>query len=57
MGPPPPSGPSGEIMSNTYTTSFQSFPKVAVDEQGNFNLVWNSYYQDGNLLGVIGQRV
>jgi hypothetical protein len=49
--------PAGsEFRVNTYTTSRQSSPSVAVDSSGNFVVVWNSYEQDGSYFGVFGQR-
>jgi hypothetical protein len=41
---------------NTYTTSYQYDPAVAVDDAGNFVVVWTSAYQDGSDSGVFGQR-
>jgi len=46
----------GEFQINTYTTSFQTVPSVAVDGSGNFVVVWNSYGQDGSGFGIFGQR-
>jgi hypothetical protein len=45
-----------EFQVNTYTTSLQFGPEVAVDGSGNFVVVWNSYEQDGSKFGVFGQR-
>jgi hypothetical protein len=46
-----------EFQANTYTTSNQRFPSVAVDNNGKFVVVWHSYgQQDGNSYGVFGQR-
>jgi hypothetical protein len=45
-----------EFRVNTYTTSFQFGPSVAVDPNGNFVVVWTSYRQDGHYSGVFGQR-
>jgi hypothetical protein len=46
----------GEFRVNTYTTSDQAFPSVAVSNAGNFVVVWESYLQDGSNWGVFGQR-
>lgn len=40
---------------NTYTTGSQSYPRVAALPDG-FVVVWQSEKQDGNGLGVFGQR-
>ncbi len=45
-----------EIPINTYTTGFQAEPDVAIDDAGNFVVVWKSYGQDGSGYGVFGQR-
>lgn len=41
---------------NTETTQDQSNPSVAADAQGNFIVVWRSLFQDGDGLGIFGQR-
>jgi hypothetical protein len=46
----------GEFHVNTYTTSDQSRPAVALDPQGNFVVVWQSDGQDGSDYGIFGQR-
>jgi hypothetical protein len=46
----------GEFQVNTYTTSFQSGPAVAMTAAGSFVVVWGSHTQDGNGYGVFGQR-
>ena len=46
---------SGEFRVNTYTTGYQADPSVAIDESGNFVVVWASD-QDGSESGVFGQR-
>ncbi len=46
----------GEFQVNTYTTSVQAGPAVAVDGAGRFVVVWNSFPQDGAGFGVFGQR-
>jgi hypothetical protein len=45
-----------EIPVNTYTTADQHEPVVAMDEAGNFTVVWSSSGQDGDGEGVFGQR-
>jgi hypothetical protein len=46
----------GEFQVNTYTTDEQVYPRVAVDPQGRFVVVWASNGPDGNLFGIFGQR-
>jgi hypothetical protein len=46
----------GEFPVNTYTTSAQSVPSVAIDAGGNFVVVWGSNGQDGSGYGIVGQR-
>lgn len=41
---------------NTYTTSDQNAPSIAVDGQGRFIITWVSDGQDGDGLGIFGQR-
>lgn len=45
-----------EFKVNTYTTSGQTLPSVAMDSDGNFVIVWNSNGQDGSSQGVYAQR-
>src|SRR5262245_8442613 len=49
-----------EFQVNTYTTGFQSRPRVAADPTGSFVVVWESLggsgAQDGQSTGVFGQR-
>ncbi len=45
-----------EFQINTYTTSFQSSPSVAMDGSGNFVVAWQSFIQDGDNDGIYGQR-
>ena len=45
-----------EFRVNTYTTSTQSSPSVAMDGTGAFVVVWQSFGQDGDEYGVFGQR-
>ena len=49
-----PVGP--EFRVNTYTTADQIVPDVAVDQPGNFVVVWQSENQDGDDRGIYGQR-
>jgi hypothetical protein len=46
----------GEFRVNSYTTSSQGAPAVAVDPAGNFVVVWASLGQDGSDSGIFGQR-
>jgi len=45
-----------EFRVNTYITGSQTKPDIAMDSDGDFVVVWNSYEQDGGLYGVYGQR-
>ena len=46
----------GEFQVNTYTTSDQIFPSVAMDSNGDFVVTWQSNGQDGSNYGIYGQR-
>jgi len=46
----------GEFQVNSFTLTEQSNPAVASDAGGNFVVVWQSRYQDGDSWGVFGQR-
>jgi hypothetical protein len=48
--------PGSEFRVNTYTTGYQSTPRVAGDGTGRFVVVWASDGQDGSDAGVFGQR-
>ena len=49
--------PTGaEFRANSYTTSFQDSPTVAMNGAGNFVVTWNSSGQDGDLVGIYAQR-
>ncbi len=48
-----PVGP--EFRVNTYTTENQDSPAVAIDDVGDFIVVWRSVGQDGDLGGIYGQ--
>lgn len=45
-----------EFRVNTYTPDRQNAPAIAMDDNGNFVIVWTSSGQDGNMGGVFGQR-
>jgi phosphoheptose isomerase len=45
-----------EFLVNTYTTSFQRFPSVAIDSDGDFVIAWQSSGQDGSYYGIYAQR-
>jgi autotransporter-associated beta strand protein len=45
-----------EFQVNTYTTSTQALADAAMDEDGNFVIVWHSSNQDGSGTGVFAQR-
>jgi hypothetical protein len=45
-----------EFQVNSYTTDDQNYPSVAATGTNQFVVVWQSYGQDGSLLGVFGQR-
>lgn len=52
------SGPidAGEIQINAWTTLAQRVPGVAIQENGDFVVVWKSDLQDGSQYGVFGRR-
>ncbi|MFT6922569.1 MAG: hypothetical protein ACJA1C_001575 [Crocinitomicaceae bacterium] len=41
---------------NTTTAGNQQEPRVAMDENGEFMIVWSSFDQDGDHFGIYGQR-
>src|SRR5207237_7376908 len=45
-----------EFRVNSFTTSSQSEPAVAMDAAGDFVIVWSGYGQDGDFSGIFGQR-
>lgn len=45
-----------DIQVNTYTNNNQRNPAIAMDSNGNFVVVWDSYGQDGSYTGIYGQR-
>src|SRR5258705_5329431 len=46
---------SGEFRVNTFTTSTQLYPSVAVDAVGDFVVAWQSFGQDGSSWSVAAQ--
>ena len=46
----------GEFAVNAFTTSTQSSPAAAIDDLGNFVVVWESFSQDGSGFGIVGRR-
>ncbi|HEY7112599.1 MAG TPA: S-layer homology domain-containing protein [Thermoanaerobaculia bacterium] len=46
----------GEFQVNTYTTSYQYSPGVAMDAAGNFVVVWASDGEDGDNSGIFARR-
>ena len=46
----------GEFQVNSYTTQIQSKPALAMEDSGNFIVVWESNGQDGSIFGIFGQR-
>ena len=44
-----------ELLVNTYTTNSQSQPAVAMDDDGNFVVVWQSTNQDGDGDGIFAR--
>jgi len=45
-----------EFRINDYTPADQVAPQVAMDADGDFAVVWSSFYQDGSGYGVYGRR-
>lgn len=41
---------------NTTTVGNQQEPRIAVDENGEFMIIWSSFEQDGDHHGIYGQR-
>jgi hypothetical protein len=46
----------GPTQVNTTTAGNQQEPRVAMDENGDFMIVWSSFDQDGDHFGIYGQR-
>ncbi len=49
-----PQGPEFQV--NAATESRQDVPIVAMDAEGDFVVVWESWFQDGSYFGIYGQR-
>ncbi|MFL6764149.1 MAG: beta strand repeat-containing protein [Sphingomicrobium sp.] len=45
-----------EFQVNTYTNDLQYFPSMAVLADGGWIITWNSIGQDGDTVGIFGQR-
>jgi hypothetical protein len=56
LGPTGTNFSTGDIRVNTYTNDFQITPSVATLQDGSVVVVWASYGQDGDMLGIFGQR-
>lgn len=49
--------PSGsEFQVNTHTLDDQFHPSIAIDQDGDFYIVWTSFHQDGDQTGIFVQR-
>jgi hypothetical protein len=46
----------GEFLVNTTTKFSQQAPDIAMDDNGNFAIAWQSDQQDGSAWGIYGQR-
>ncbi|HEX8385373.1 MAG TPA: T9SS type A sorting domain-containing protein [Rubricoccaceae bacterium] len=46
----------GEFQVNTYTTGTQDYPSVAVSDDGDLVVAWDSHGQDSSTYGVYAQR-
>jgi len=46
----------GEFRVNTNVSSSQRFSSVAIDDDGDFVIAWDSYNQDGSSRGIYAQR-
>ncbi len=50
------SGPEGcEFQINTYTTGDQTYPSLAMTDEGDFVVIWQSYDQDGSGIGIFAR--
>ncbi|MBK8505291.1 MAG: hypothetical protein IPL46_25690 [Saprospiraceae bacterium] len=49
-------GHAFEFQANTFTTGAQAEASVAMDETGEFEVVWHSFAQDGSLEAVMARR-
>jgi hypothetical protein len=45
-----------EFRVNAYTTNYQALPSVAMDNDGDFVVTWQSIGQDGSYSGIYAQR-
>jgi hypothetical protein len=45
-----------EFQVNTYTPTYQQYPRVASDADGDFIVVWASDVQDGSSMGIFAKR-
>ena len=45
-----------EFPVNSFTTSDQKIPSIAMDAAGDFVITWQSYGQDGSIWGIYAQR-
>src|SRR5262245_28899231 len=45
-----------EFQVNTYSTNAQRYPSLAVDAEGDFVVVWESYTEDGSGFGIFARR-
>lgn len=52
----PNSSPSQEFLVNKTRLNTQTSPDVAIDENGNFTAVWESWFQDGSDRGIYARR-
>ncbi|MCU7493879.1 MAG: T9SS type A sorting domain-containing protein [Ignavibacteria bacterium] len=54
---PASSSPSQEFLVNRTRENTQTSPDVAIDENGNIVVVWESWFQDGSDRGIFAQRL
>ncbi len=47
----------GEFLVNTFTSGPQTQPRLAALADGSVVVLWNSWAEDGHMLGVFGQRL
>jgi len=45
-----------EFLVNTFLDGYQGEPDIAVDGEGNFIIVWQSWEQDGDGFGIFGRK-
>ena len=46
----------GEQLVNTFTASSQTYPAIAMNDNGNVIIAWHSIGQDGDSVGIFAQR-